>query len=122
MNSVNSTERVFHFFSLLLLLSCYQNEFHLLSDEENIPPYYRAKHRPALTVDPITRTIVSSTVSQLRYVELTVVQVGFGLNGDALIQEETVNVLQHFANDTGAEYATIFFSKKIKCLYIWLKK
>lgn len=27
-----------------------KNEFHLLSDEDKIPPYYRSKHRPEIDI------------------------------------------------------------------------
>eukprot|EP00435_Cladocopium_sp_Y103_P065858 s569_g27.t2 len=68
-----------------------QNEFHLLSDEGLIPPYYRPKHRPNLTRD--SGVLQSLTVAQLRYVELSVLQVAAGLNGWAVIKEEKAGVL-----------------------------
>eukprot|EP00435_Cladocopium_sp_Y103_P065572 s569_g27.t1 len=51
-----------------------------------IPPYYRPKHRPNLTRD--SGVLQSLTVAQLRYVELSVLQVAAGLNGWAVIKEE----------------------------------
>lgn len=68
-----------------------ENEFHLLSDEGLIPPYYRPKHRPNLTRDE--GTLRSLTVAQLRYVELSVLQVAAGLNGWQVIKEEKAGVL-----------------------------
>jgi hypothetical protein len=44
------------------------------SDEEKIPPYYRPKHRPSVAVDATSKVVTTSTVSQLRYVRLTVAQ------------------------------------------------
>ena len=55
-----------------------------------IPPYYRAKHRPNLTKDESGGFLRSLTVAQLRYVELSVLQVAAGLNGWAVIKEEKV--------------------------------
>lgn len=69
-----------------------ENEFHLLSDEGLIPPYYRPKHRPNLTKDD-GGFLRSLTVAQLRYVELSVLQVAAGLNGWAVIKEEKAGVL-----------------------------
>ena len=69
------------------------NEFHLLADEEKLPPYYRAKHRPHLVVDAAARTIASTTIAQLRYTRLTVVQTGGGLNGGAVIEEEKTGLI-----------------------------
>jgi hypothetical protein len=54
-----------------------------------IPPYYRPKHRPNLTKDD-GGFLRSLTVAQLRYVELSVLQVAAGLNGWAVIKEEKV--------------------------------
>ena len=51
-----------------------------------IPPYYRPKHRPNLTLDD--HTLASSTVSQLRYVQVSVLQTAAGLNGWQVIKEE----------------------------------
>ena len=51
------------------------NEFHMLSDDAKIPPYYRAKHRAAVELAPGgtggNRTLASTNVAQLRYVELS---------------------------------------------------
>lgn len=69
------------------------NEFHLLADEEKLPPYYRAKHRPHLVVDAAAHTISSTTVAQLRYTRLTIVQTGGGLNGGAVIEEEKTGLI-----------------------------
>ena len=58
-----------------------------------IPPYYRPKHRPNLTKDE--GGLESVTVAQLRYVELSVLQVAAGLNGWAVIKEEKVGVCRN---------------------------
>lgn len=79
------------------------DEFHLLSDEELIPPYYRTRHRPNLTVTSGGMHLSSSTVTQLRYVEISVLQAAAGLNGWAVIKEEKAGVLadhkQHLVDD-----------------------
>lgn len=68
-----------------------ENEFHLLSDEELIPPYYRKKHRPNITLSG--GRLVGLTVTQLRYVEVSVLQTAAGLNGWEIIKEEKVRVV-----------------------------
>ena len=42
--------------------------------QELIPPYYRQKHRPQLNFSQAAKSLSSSTVAQLRYVELSVLQ------------------------------------------------
>eukprot|EP01062_Namystynia_karyoxenos_P080552 TRINITY_DN8692_c0_g8_i1.p1 TRINITY_DN8692_c0_g8~~TRINITY_DN8692_c0_g8_i1.p1 ORF type:complete len:570 (+),score=159.60 TRINITY_DN8692_c0_g8_i1:75-1712(+) len=79
------------------------NEFHLLSDESGIPPYYREKHRPNVTVQG--KQPEGHTVSQLRYIELTVLKVGMGENGYELIKEEKSGVLNEIKDD-GADYTS----------------
>lgn len=79
------------------------NEFHLLSDEDKIPPYYREKHRPSVSVRG--NTITTSTVAQLRYVEISPAVAAFGLNGDAIIEEEKINVLGKI-EDNGSGYVS----------------
>jgi hypothetical protein len=80
------------------------NAFHLLSDETKIPPYYREKHRANVTVrNSGGKTLESSTVTQLRYVEITVTQSGIGLNGYEIIKEEKCNILNEL-DDTGAGF------------------
>ena len=80
------------------------NEFHLLSDEDKIPPYYRSKHRANVTVFQ-GKTLQSSTISQLRYIEISVNQAGIGLNGNAIIKEEKCNVLNE-VHDDGAGFVS----------------
>ncbi|CAJ1354143.1 unnamed protein product [Effrenium voratum] len=70
-----------------------RNEFRLLSDEELIPPYYRQKHRPQLNFSQAAKSLSSSTVAQLRYVELSVLQTKAGLDGWQIIKEEKAGVL-----------------------------
>lgn len=79
------------------------NEFHLVSDEDKIPPYYRAKHRANVNV-VAGGGLNSSTVSQLRFLEISVTQAGIGLNGDAIITEEKLNVLSLV--DDGSKYSS----------------
>ena len=67
-----------------------RNEFRLLSDEDLIPPYYRSKHRP--TVE-LKQGLASSTVTQLRYIKVSVLQTLAGLNGWEIIKEEKAGVL-----------------------------
>mmetsp|Transcript_40330 Transcript_40330/g.90609 ORF Transcript_40330/g.90609 Transcript_40330/m.90609 type:complete len:551 (-) Transcript_40330:244-1896(-) len=81
------------------------NEFHLLSDEDGIPPYYRAKHRPNVTMQG--GKVAGSTVAQLRYTTLTVTQVAAGENGYELIKEEKAGILGTNAiTDDGSDYVS----------------
>jgi hypothetical protein len=79
------------------------NEFHMLSDESGIPPYYRAKHRPEISVDG--GKIQSSSVTQLRYTTLSVTETAAGENGYAIIKEETSALLNNLADD-GDDYVS----------------
>jgi len=84
------------------------NAFHLLSDEEKIPPYYRKKHRASVTLEGTT--LVSTTVAQLRYVSLTngtstVLPPLISEDGWAIIKEEKAGVLSALIDD-GAEYTS----------------
>eukprot|EP00994_Dinema_validum_P004909 NODE_298_length_1944_cov_81.060158_g209_i0.p1 GENE.NODE_298_length_1944_cov_81.060158_g209_i0~~NODE_298_length_1944_cov_81.060158_g209_i0.p1 ORF type:complete len:544 (-),score=152.94 NODE_298_length_1944_cov_81.060158_g209_i0:313-1875(-) len=79
------------------------NEFRLLSDEEKIPPYYRHKHRT--TVNQTAGGLTGDTITQLRYIRLTVEQVDVGLNGNQIIREEKLGVLQEL-EDTGADFVS----------------
>ena len=79
-----------------------RNEFRMLSDEDLIPPYYRTKHRPNISFQ---QGVVSSTVTQLRYVQVSVLQTFAGLNGWEIIREEKAGVLADSKNsyqDDGA--------------------
>jgi hypothetical protein len=87
------------------------NEFHLLSDEGKIPPYYRHKHRADVEIVSVAeKTLRSSTVAQLRYVQVSVKESGIGLNGFAIIKEEKAHVLFEGGflhnNDVGREYVS----------------
>ena len=83
------------------------NAFHLLSDEDKIPPYYRGKHRADVEiVSAVNKTLRSSTVAQLRYVEVSVTQAGVGLNGNAIIREEKCHVLADSQKKTKSTAAT----------------
>eukprot|EP00300_Choanocystis_sp_HF-7_P020183 c20527_g6_i1.p1 GENE.c20527_g6_i1~~c20527_g6_i1.p1 ORF type:complete len:234 (+),score=63.97 c20527_g6_i1:45-704(+) len=80
----------------------------MLSDELSIPPYYREHHRPQInvTTDASGNSFVtSSTVSQLRFIQLSTVQTMGGLNGYEIIKEEKLNVLTA-VNDTGDAYVS----------------
>lgn len=79
------------------------NEFHLLSDEDGIPPYYRGKHRANIQVDAASHTIKSSTVAQLRFIKLSTTDTAMGLNGGAVIEEEKLGIMNKFqAADDGS--------------------
>ena len=86
------------------------NEFHLLSDESGIPPYYRLKHRAHVAL-AANGTLVSTNVAQLRYVELTPHGTGtvrpplISANGWDIIKEEKAGVLSAIVDD-GAEYTS----------------
>ena len=88
-----------------------QDDFHLLSDEELIPPYYRLRHRPKLFVE--NSTVSSRTVTQLRYVELSVLQVAAGLNGWAVIKEEKAAQSALQKDDGGKAVAAIEIATKM---------
>ena len=97
-----------------------KNEFHLLSDEELIPPYYRKKHRPNITLSG--GRLVGLTVTQLRYVEVSVLQTAAGLNGWEIIKEEKAGILADrklaipddgFAPTSAIEIATKLASREL---------
>jgi hypothetical protein len=79
------------------------NEFHLVSDEETIPPYFRHKHRPNITVEG--NTISSVSVSQLRFVKYTTEQAALGLNGDIILKEEKLGIMNTLPDD-GSDYVS----------------
>jgi hypothetical protein len=81
----------------------HSNEFHLLSDEDMIPPYYRDKHRANIALE--NGELQSRTITQLRYVELSVTDVAAGLNGYAIIKEEKAGVLESNTDD-GNDYTS----------------
>merc|ERR1719162_2817372 len=74
-----------------------RNEFHLLSDEDAIAPYFRPKHRASVV--PHGSTLTCSNVAQLRYVRLTNNPAGFSRpleiskDGWDIIKEEKAGVL-----------------------------
>jgi len=80
-----------------------QNEFRLLSDEDQIPPYHRGKHRASIALE--NGVLESNTIAQLRYVELSVTDVAVGLNGYAIIREEKAGVLSN-GSDDGNDYTS----------------
>jgi hypothetical protein len=81
------------------------NEFHLLSDEDKIPPYYRTKHRP--TVEFTKGDFESTTIAQLRYIEESVKQTKAGLDGYAIIKEEKLAILADgLKGDDGSDFAS----------------
>jgi hypothetical protein len=79
------------------------NDFHLLSDESGIPPYYRSKHRANVSL--AGTSFRSLNVAQLRYVELTKGGKGtlepplIAEDGYRIIKEEKAGVLQAIADD-----------------------
>jgi len=93
------------------------NQFHLLSDEDIIPPYFRPQHRADATVTQTgtsNRTIVSSTIAQLRYLEESVTDTAVGLNGYAIIKEEKVHILNAFPDDGVKEVSAIEIATKMR--------
>jgi len=90
------------------------NEFHMLTDESGIPPYYRNKHRPHVSVAS-NNEVISTTVSQLRYVELTVTGTAVGENGYEIIKEEKAGVLGNgdFVDDGSVHVGAIEIATKI---------
>merc|ERR1712136_71404 len=90
------------------------NEFHMLTDESGIPPYYRNKHRPHVSVAS-NNEMISTTVSQLRYVELTVTGTAVGENGYEIIKEEKAGVLGNgdFVDDGSVHVGAIEIATKI---------
>jgi hypothetical protein len=90
------------------------NEFHMLTDESGIPPYYRNKHRPHVSVGA-DNEMISGTVSQLRYVELTVTGTDVGENGYEIIKEEKAGVLGNgvFVDDGSVHGAASEIATKI---------
>ena len=92
------------------------DEFRMLSDEPLIPPYYRPRHRPKVTISG--SAVASFTVSQLRYIQLSLTEVGFGLNGFAIIKEEKSRVLDVVEDDgfgpvSAREIATKLASRQL---------
>mmetsp|Transcript_1152 Transcript_1152/g.1932 ORF Transcript_1152/g.1932 Transcript_1152/m.1932 type:complete len:207 (-) Transcript_1152:541-1161(-) len=57
-----------------------------------IPPYYRNRHRPNITVHKANTKLESTTVAQLRFLKLSVQQTKAGLNGWETIKEEKAYV------------------------------
>lgn len=79
------------------------NEFHMMADEDKIPPYFRQKLRPVVTVNG--NTIQTSTVAQLRFTKFTTEQTGLGLNGDTIIKEKKLALLGSLTDD-GSDYVS----------------
>ena len=80
------------------------NEFRLLTDEEKIPPYYREKHRASIEII-LDGELSTSTISQLRYIKVSVTEAAAGLNGYAIIKEEFNSVL-NLLKDDGKDYVS----------------
>lgn len=84
------------------------NEFHLLSDEDKIPPYFRHKHRA--NVVALDGKLESSTIAQLRYTEVPLSKTDFGLNSRRTISEEKCNLLANggflSAKDVGKDFVS----------------
>lgn len=93
------------------------NDFFMLSDEDKIPPYYRDKHRPNVTLDS-NGVLHGTTVAQLRYTELTPGQTGFGTNGWEIVKEEKTAVIRDVPDDgrdftSAIEIATKLASRQL---------
>lgn len=89
------------------------NEFHMLTDEEKIPPYYRHKHRPSIQFDSYSGSITSTTVAQLRFIEIKPAEAAFGFNGYEIIKEEKVNVLHSLEDDGSTQVSAIEIAAKL---------
>jgi len=89
------------------------NEFHLLADEDKLPPYYRHKHRASANFSAADSSFHSSTVAQLRFLEVTPTQTKAGLDGDEVIKEEKLNVLSAFPDDGDREVSAIEIATKM---------
>lgn len=90
------------------------NEFRLLSDEDLIPPYFRGKHRANITVHKEgALTIESRSVTQLRYVKVSVKDTAVGTNGFAIIKEEKAGVLASLQDDGSMPVAAIEIATKL---------
>merc|ERR1711998_173882 len=90
--------------------------FHLLADEPRLPPYFRGMHRANVTVE--NGVVRSSTVTQLRYTEVSVMQTAAGEDGYAIIKEETSAVLNNVPDDgddftSAIEIATKLVSRQL---------
>lgn len=86
-----------------------KNEFHLVSDEDKIPPYYRDQHRASVEMSSDNiKLLQSSTVSQLRFIEKSVLQTKAGLDGYAIIEEEKLNILDLnlASGDNGTDFVS----------------
>ena len=87
------------------------NEFHLLSDDDQIPPYYRNKHRSSLKLNGDHLEI--SSISQLRFVEIGVYEAGIGLNAAKILEEEKASLISRL-HDDGLDYvSSIQISSKL---------
>lgn len=82
----------------------------MLTDEDKIPPYYRDKHRPDIQVNKTSKSIQSVTVAQLRFRKVPIIEAFYGLNGNMIIQEEKMNILNHFNDDGKVEESAIEIS------------
>jgi hypothetical protein len=97
------------------------DEFRLVSDAPFVPPYRRAEHRPVLDCgngeqgqgsgidcpEGNTDMFFSRTVSQLRYVPVTLRESQVGLNAEAILRDEKISILTELADD-GLDYLSAF--------------
>jgi hypothetical protein len=88
-----------------------KNEFHLLSDEEKIPPYFRQKHRPAIDLN--NKVIETTSISQLRFIKLSTLDTAAGLNGNAIIKEEKSALLSSLPDDGSTPVSAIEIGTKL---------
>ncbi len=86
------------------------NEFHLLSDEDKIPPYFRPMHRASIDAN----TIDSTTIAQLRFVEVSLADVGIGLNGFGIIKEEKTAILGQLSDNGESFVSAIEIATKMR--------
>lgn len=83
-----------------------KDEYRLVSDAPFVPPYRREEHRPELLANE-TEMYLSKTVTQLRYVKVTLRESQVGLNAEAIIRDEKMNLLTELPDD-GIDYVSAF--------------
>jgi len=86
------------------------NNFRMLSDEKMIPPYFRPIHRAE--VDP--KYLNSTTISQLRFLKISMFDVKLGFNGFELIKEEKAGILSFLTDDGESFTSSIEIATKMR--------
>jgi hypothetical protein len=83
-----------------------KDEFRLVSDAPFVPPYRREEHRPEL-LNNETEMYLSKTVTQLRFIDVSLRESQIGLNAEAIIRDEKINLLTELPDD-GIDYVSAF--------------